>query len=358
MTSKTQFYIILACCLVLFFAVQDFLHRRHIQISELETLKNVTAKTQKSLIQTVKAATTDSPQYVNDSREIFSNHSWPVANGQHFTDPVDPTGRVAVIIPYRNRQFQLIEFLKKMTPIFLDQNLNYKLYVINQTDSHKFNRGALLNVGVREAVADNLNFTCFIFHDVDRYLADSSLLSYQCDRNHAVMHMTPKSGPRHLNSGKLGGVVKINTPAFIKSHGYSNYFYGWGGEDDDFAWRVRHIWAKIYCPSVGQKMNTWINYHEVSKRNETREERWKRMKLERKHPELKVKYTAPEYCDERVLLLNHKFQRFEANDGFNSTQYSAKRSDFQLFTLIDVKLVKMEFLLDDYQKKLKASKIG
>ena len=32
----------------------------------------------------------------------------------------------------------------------------------------------------------------------------------------------------------FGGVVAISPEHFARVNGFSNHFYGWGGEDDDF----------------------------------------------------------------------------------------------------------------------------
>ena len=37
----------------------------------------------------------------------------------------------------------------------------------------------------------------------------------------------------------LGGIAAIRSDLFIKVNGYSNKFFGWGGEDDDFSARCR-----------------------------------------------------------------------------------------------------------------------
>ena len=80
----------------------------------------------------------------------------------------------------------------------------------------------------------------FTFHDVD-LIPENDKLLYKCD------HL---SRPRHLSAGvnkfnyKLpyakifGGVVQIPGDKFEKINGYSNMFWGWGGEDDDLYSRL------------------------------------------------------------------------------------------------------------------------
>ena len=94
-----------------------------------------------------------------------------------------------------------------------------------------------MNVGFVEAMAD-FNWTCAIFHDVDLLPED--------DRN---LYTCPQQ-PRHMSvavdkfSYKLpypdifGGVIALTRDHFRRINGYSNKFWGWGGEDDDMRRRV------------------------------------------------------------------------------------------------------------------------
>lgn len=143
---------------------------------------------------------------------------------------------VAVIIPYRNREEQLKAFLHHIHPFLQKQLLKYSIFIVEQTSEKPFNRGKLFNVGFIEATKIH-PYHCLIFHDVDLLpLVDSNI--YAC---------TAK--PRHLSASidswrfnlkyenAFGGVSAMLTNQFLMCNGYSNSFYGWGGEDDDLMHR-------------------------------------------------------------------------------------------------------------------------
>lgn len=92
---------------------------------------------------------------------------------------------VAIIVPYRNRPKELAIFLKNIHPFLMKQELEYGIFVVEQTVGTKFNRAALLNVGFLEAKKIR-KFDCFIFHDVDLLPLDDRIL-YTCAKH-----------PRHL----------------------------------------------------------------------------------------------------------------------------------------------------------------
>ena len=121
--------------------------------------------------------------------------------------------QVAVIVPYRERPTQLAVFLRNLHPMLLKQQLHYRIYLVNQTDSNTFNRAMLMNVGFVEAMKDH-NWTCAIFHDVDLLPED--------DRN---LYSCPEQ-PRHLSvavdkfkyrlpyKGIFGGATAVRVEQF------------------------------------------------------------------------------------------------------------------------------------------------
>ena len=51
-----------------------------------------------------------------------------------------------------------------------------------------------------------------------------------------------------------GGAISISSSQFLKVNGFSNKFYGWGGEDDEFYQRLshHHLEPVRYPPHVAQ----------------------------------------------------------------------------------------------------------
>ena len=64
--------------------------------------------------------------------------------------------RVAVIIPYRNREEQLKLFLNHIHPILSRQQLMYGIYVVGQVNRH-----TQTNVHIEDDLRKEKNFTYF-----------------------------------------------------------------------------------------------------------------------------------------------------------------------------------------------------
>lgn len=174
-------------------------------------------------------------------------------------DHCAPRHRVAVVVPYRDRRLHLLILLKYLHPILQRQLLSYRIYVVEQYGNDTFNKGVLMNAGVREAFRD-ADFHCFVFHDVDLIPED--------DRN---MYSCPPS-PRHMSVAidkfnytlpyqmLVGGVFAIKREHFLKVNGFSNLYWGWGGEDDDMAYRIKHKNLKIIRPPASVARYTMIKH--------------------------------------------------------------------------------------------------
>ncbi|KAG0433020.1 hypothetical protein HPB47_020295 [Ixodes persulcatus] len=58
----------------------------------------------------------------------------------------------------------------------------------------------------------------------------------------------------------VGGVFAIKREHFLKVNGFSNLYWGWGGEDDDMAYRINHKHMKIIRPPASVARYTMIKH--------------------------------------------------------------------------------------------------
>lgn len=163
-----------------------------------------------------------------------------VTAGGHFS-PVrcqSPLWPVHLIVPYRDRPDQMLTFINWMHPFLQAQNLTYTIWIVEQAPGKPFNRAKLLNVGFNEAAKAGQPFknACLIFHDVDLLPLNAQNL-YGCPTNYAATHLSAHVNTLRYNLpywGLTGGAVAIKSRLFEDINGFSNRFFGWGGEDDDF----------------------------------------------------------------------------------------------------------------------------
>ncbi|XP_050421551.1 beta-1,4-N-acetylgalactosaminyltransferase bre-4-like [Adelges cooleyi] len=171
------------------------------------------------------------------SQSVSPGGKWAPSNciSQHHT---------AIVICYRNRTEQLNIFLYHMHSFLQKQNIQYEIFVIEQTFDEEFNRGKLFNVGYREITMQS-SAGCFIFHDVD-LMPENINNIYGCTIY-----------PRHMSTSInifnytlpyrtiFGGAIALTRNQYYNINGFSNVFYGWGGEDDDMFNRVFHEGYKV-----------------------------------------------------------------------------------------------------------------
>ncbi|XP_066993543.2 beta-1,4-N-acetylgalactosaminyltransferase bre-4 [Anabrus simplex] len=215
--------------------------------------------------------------------------------------------KVAIIVPYRDRESHLAILLLNLHPLLQRQQLDYQIFIVEQAGNGPFNRAMLMNVGFAEAIK-LYDFECFIFHDVDLLPED--------DRN---LYTCPEQ-PRHMSvaidvfkyklpyADIFGGVSAMTRAQFEKVNGFSNMFWGWGGEDDDMSNRIKFHGFHIsrYPANIARyKMLT----HRKQKANPKRYE-----------------------------FLNTGRKRFKS-DGINSLRY--ERKDLKLFHTYTLLLVEL-----------------
>ncbi|CAH8857769.1 unnamed protein product [Trichobilharzia szidati] len=167
---------------------------------------------------------------------------------------------VAIIFMCKNRWPQLYVTLSTVIPLLQRQQLCYRIFIIEPIEHGLFNRGKLINIGFIEA-RKYFQFNCVVLHDADLAPLDDRI-PYGCDELVKKMAV-------HLSVGRsienftliypryIGGVLKISNEHFIRANGFSNYYWGWGSEDDDFEIRLRstNINYIHFKPSIARYMS-------------------------------------------------------------------------------------------------------
>ncbi|ESO87263.1 hypothetical protein LOTGIDRAFT_107097, partial [Lottia gigantea] len=215
---------------------------------------------------------------------------------------------VAILVPYRDRQAHLKIFLQNIHPFLQKQQIDYSIYIIEMVSGVKFNRAMLFNIGYVES-SKLYNHTCFIFHDVD-LVPENDLNIYSCSEDHP-RHMSVAIDKMHYKlpyNQIFGGASAMTKDQFELVNGFSNLYFGWGGEDDDMYNRIVH-----------NKMNIIRFSSAVA--------RYKMLSHAKDSPN-----------PVRSRLLKQSDRRFKT-DGLNSLDYEVlKISKRQLYTWILVKV--------------------
>lgn len=173
---------------------------------------------------------------MDDMMEIFPQLE---PGGRWHPPDCEARHKVAVIVPYRDREPHLRAFLLNIHKFLQKQQIEYGIYIVEQDGNQPFNRAMLMNVGAAEAVKQHSDYQCYIFHDVDLLPEDDRNL-YTCPIQPRHMSVSIDSFLYRLPYDDIfGGVSAMTVSQFKAVNGFSNLFWGWGGEDDDMANRLR-----------------------------------------------------------------------------------------------------------------------
>ncbi len=205
--------------------------------------------------------------------------------------------RLAIIVPFRdqakqNRAKQLGKFLDHM-PSFIEKYvkpapISWRIFIVQQSqDNFKFNRGKLLNIGSilamdgrwepskhvgtavdmssaqtaagasAESAAPALpsgnaeaTFNALCLHDVDLLPSEALGAWYAGCSDTDCIHPAD-AWPRYadvMGDAYLGGVLTVPPSAMLASNGFSNHYWGWGGEEDALAMRLKRAGVHIVKP--------------------------------------------------------------------------------------------------------------
>lgn len=140
---------------------------------------------------------------------------------------------LAVIIPFRKREAHLETLLPKLTKYLSDAGISFQIHVVEQADLKPFNCGKLLNIGaeISKNWADY-----YSLHDVDFIPID---VCYQLPSFpiRAITLIDQVEGRREIPTCCFGGNVILSKEHMFQVNGFSNNYWHWGKEDDDFLLR-------------------------------------------------------------------------------------------------------------------------
>lgn len=172
--------------------------------------------------------------------------------------------RLAVVVPFRNRFEELLQFAPFIHAFLNRQHIRHEIWVINQEDSHRFNRAALINVGF---LLSRNECDYMVMHDIDLLpLNDRLLYSYN---EAGPVHITaPNLHPLYHYDAYIGGILIMTRRQFEKVNGLSNQFWGWGREDDELYMRLKDAGLKVQYPQniTTGTTNTFKHIHDKAAR--------------------------------------------------------------------------------------------
>ena len=142
--------------------------------------------------------------------------------------------KTVIIFPFRHRIDQLKLVMSSLHRLLMEQKLKYDIYVIEQDDKLKFNRGKLLNVGVKEAVFkigesqrikchQNVSNYCLVLHDID-LIPESLSIPYNCESGIPTLLSTANSKFNYSipYNDYFGGVTSFPLKDYLKINGMAN----------------------------------------------------------------------------------------------------------------------------------------
>lgn len=238
---------------------------------------------------TIKEEIHELLEYPPDFQDSKVQNKHVQNGGKYKTCEVRPSkSNVAIIIPYRKRGKHLKILLSHLHPILQRQQINYRIFVVEQNGVDTFNKGRLYNAGFM-IISSLQKFTCVIFHDVDLLTENDSNI-YDCTKikkaakimegiPRNVVHFATKVDKfgykqqeyyrpdiavssrnntltniplKYKKYALYGGVTGMTPKQYNYLNGYSNQYWGWGCEDEDMAIRIENANMSIIETANGR----------------------------------------------------------------------------------------------------------
>lgn len=169
----------------------------------------------------------------SDAMKTNNNNNWSSSH------------RLAILVPFRDRFEELLQFAPHMHTFLTDQRIRYEIFVLNQVDRYRFNRASLINAGF---LYTKFDFDYIAMHDVD-LLPINRQLRYDYPGNGGPFHVAaPTLHPKYHYQTFVGGILLVTREHFEQMNGMSNKYWGWGLEDDEFYTRIKDAGLTVHRP--------------------------------------------------------------------------------------------------------------
>jgi hypothetical protein len=150
--------------------------------------------------------------------------------------------KLAIIVPYRDRQDHLDVFIPHMQEFLKDKGIDYTIFIAEQTDNRPFNYGKLCNIVSKEVGKE---YTYFAFHDIDMLpMNDECDYTYPESPTHLATNVEAHDNKMPYPQ-YFGGVNVISREDFENANGYSNEYWGYGFHDLDLLYRLERSGAYL-----------------------------------------------------------------------------------------------------------------
>uniref|UniRef100_A0A1I8FQH6 Glyco_transf_7C domain-containing protein n=1 Tax=Macrostomum lignano TaxID=282301 RepID=A0A1I8FQH6_9PLAT len=196
----------------------------------------------------------------NSSRDAESHWippwaSDPITGGHHAPSDCSPGKSVLILVPYRQREQHLAALLRLPAPdsaaaAALLQHCGWRSsplppwLALTEILSYINEDPRLL----RKAFDSFVALIGVVFHDVD-LLPTNPFVPYNCPAYPGTSVCPLTSSATLSPTSSWGGVLAMPVRHFLKVNGYSNLFWGWGGEDDDMEARIRSVGLLVTRPN-------------------------------------------------------------------------------------------------------------
>jgi hypothetical protein len=166
--------------------------------------------------------------------------------------------RLAIIVPFRDSADPTsngngrTQNLKVFLPHMIDHlgkvgkqiNRDYEIFIIEQAPGYVFNKGALFNIGFD--IIKERHFDYMVLHDVDQLpLNPLNSYDYWPRRPLHLCSASEQFGFKMAYGNMVGGALLLTKKQFETVNGYSNFYWGWGQEDDDFFYRLEKAFKGV-----------------------------------------------------------------------------------------------------------------